>query len=380
MSKPLVKGWCPGAYRPMRSGDGLVYRVRPFFAQISVQQALGLANLAMRYGNGMIDLTNRANLQIRGISEANGPAVLEGIGALGLLDDDPTQEARRNILVSPFWQSGDVTENLTRKLLNHLPKLPDFPAKIGFSIDTGTQPCLTISPADFRFERSGCGLILRADGARLGRSVTLETAMPILSELVDFFVANMTDTRRRMAKILKNRVLPEEWRQTAPLEPMDRVTPGLMEIGGRVFAVLGGPFGQIGADDLRRMLEDTTAAFIRVTPWRLIGVPAINLSETTGFITQPDDTRLKINACAGAPYCSQATVMTRRFAHDVQKLPIKDIHISGCEKGCALPRAADLTLVGRNGVFDLVRDGNAWDRPVATGLSFEDALKKSGGS
>ncbi len=24
-----VKGWCPGALRPMESGDGLVVRVRP---------------------------------------------------------------------------------------------------------------------------------------------------------------------------------------------------------------------------------------------------------------------------------------------------------------------------------------------------------------
>ena len=30
MSAAAIKGWCPGALRPMQSGDGLVVRVRPF--------------------------------------------------------------------------------------------------------------------------------------------------------------------------------------------------------------------------------------------------------------------------------------------------------------------------------------------------------------
>ena len=29
MSAFEIKGWCPGALRPMLSGDGLVVRVRP---------------------------------------------------------------------------------------------------------------------------------------------------------------------------------------------------------------------------------------------------------------------------------------------------------------------------------------------------------------
>ena len=29
MSAPVIQGWCPGALRPMMSGDGLVVRVRP---------------------------------------------------------------------------------------------------------------------------------------------------------------------------------------------------------------------------------------------------------------------------------------------------------------------------------------------------------------
>ena len=65
MTAFAIKGWCPTALRPMLSGDGLVVRVRPHGGQLSAAQASGIADLATCYGNGLIDLTGRANLQIR---------------------------------------------------------------------------------------------------------------------------------------------------------------------------------------------------------------------------------------------------------------------------------------------------------------------------
>ena len=65
MSASVIKGWCPGALRPMQSGDGLVVRVRPFGGRLDAAQISGLAHLAEHHGNGLIDVTSRANLQIR---------------------------------------------------------------------------------------------------------------------------------------------------------------------------------------------------------------------------------------------------------------------------------------------------------------------------
>ena len=42
------------------------------------------------------------------------------------------------------------------------------------------------------------------------------------------------------------------------------------------------------------------------------------------------------------------------------------LHVSGCVKACAHPAAADLTLVGRDGRYDVVLDGTTRDKPVAT--------------
>ena len=101
--RPEAKGWCPGAYRPMMSGDGLVVRVRPTCARLTADQVVGLCEVADALGNGVIDLTSRANLQIRGVSEDNHAEVLQRLAALDLLRDDPALESRRNILISPFW-------------------------------------------------------------------------------------------------------------------------------------------------------------------------------------------------------------------------------------------------------------------------------------
>ena len=51
MTAPVVKGYCPGALRPMMSGDGLVVRVRPFNGRLRRAQADGIATLAAAHGN-----------------------------------------------------------------------------------------------------------------------------------------------------------------------------------------------------------------------------------------------------------------------------------------------------------------------------------------
>ncbi|MEQ1672674.1 MAG: precorrin-3B synthase, partial [Hyphomicrobium sp.] len=46
MNEFEIKGWCPGALRPMMSGDGLVVRVRPRAGRLTMAQALGIAQAA----------------------------------------------------------------------------------------------------------------------------------------------------------------------------------------------------------------------------------------------------------------------------------------------------------------------------------------------
>lgn len=366
---PVVRGWCPGAYRPMMSGDGLVVRVRPFRAALSPDQGLALCDLARRFGNGTLDLTSRANLQIRGVADADFPALLEGLGAIGLLDPDPAMEHRRNILMAPDWLPGGLTDRLHAALLDALPTLPDLPGKMGYAIDTGAGARLLGSSADFRFELDGTGrLMLRADGAARGRPIDESDAMAALSEMVVWFIETGGPKVGRMRRHLRETPLPQDWQIATPRRPAPPLSPGLTQDG----LILGAAFGSLAADDLEPALHMPGLTEMRLMPGRLFWLRGVQAHEMPGFIATPDSTLLAAHACPGAPLCPQATVETRALARDLAGRVRGSLHVSGCAKGCALPRRADITLTGRNGCFDLVRNGTAGDVPTATGLTPAD--------
>jgi precorrin-3B synthase len=89
-----------------------------------------------------------------------------------------------------------------------------------------------------------------------------------------------------------------------------------------------------------------------------------------GLIMRGDDPLLRVVACTGAPACPEARVETREFAAALAPYLSTNLrlHVSGCAKGCAHPRASAMTLVGTNKGFDLIRNGSARDVPTLRGL------------
>jgi precorrin-3B synthase len=47
--------------------------------------------------------------------------------------------------------------------------------------------------------------------------------------------------------------------------------------------------------------------------------------------------------------------------------------MSGCAKGCASAAPAPITLIGRDGAYDLLFDGRAGDEPLLRGLDLKRA-------
>lgn len=203
MTRLAIKGWCPGALKPMMSGDGLVVRVRPYGGRLDAMQAAELADLAERYGNGLIDATSRANLQIRGVTHQAHPALLEGLSQLKLIDRDPEAESRRNVLVTPFWGVADDTSSLAAELEQALAgNAIDLPTKFGFAVDDGEVRVLAGASADIRIERDRAGgLIVRADGIEFGHSTTRGDAVNAAIALAEWFVRSggVSGRRGRMA-------------------------------------------------------------------------------------------------------------------------------------------------------------------------------------
>ncbi|MTI03846.1 cobalamin biosynthesis protein CobG [Roseibium sp. RKSG952] len=369
-SKPVVQGWCPGAHRPMMSGDGLVVRVRPRLARLSAAQTLGLCELSERFGNGTIDLTNRANLQLRGVAEADHRSLLAKLTALDLLDAEPGIEVRRNILVSPLYQADDLTARLAHELIERLGELPALPAKFGFAIDTVPKRQLAGDSADIRLELGEAGLILRADGCETGRSVTEGEAIDRLIDLAVWFSAHFTPETRRMARLISSRQLPTQWLGDHPCAIGEPLEPGTYLLG----PVYGAPFGQLPAKQLSDLIGKSGAVAMRVTPWRMFLLEDGAAISAPDFVTDGTDPLMTTDACPGAPLCPQAEVETRGIARELAQRVSGSLHVSGCTKGCARMGSADITLVGSAGRFDLVKQGRAGDEPIQRGLTPETLM------
>jgi len=377
MSAASVKGWCPGAIRPMPSGDGLVVRVRPFGGRLDAAQAAGLADLAERHGNGLIDVTSRANLQIRGVSENSHRLLLDGLAQLSLLDPDAGTEARRNILVTPFWRDGDETQALAAELEEALAdSMLELPVKFGFAIDDGKSRVLAGNSADVRIERDAAGgLLVRADGARFGRSVARGEAVATALAIARWFAASaVSDGRGRMATHLAAGAnLPAALRgEMEPAPIMAAARPGLYPQG----AMVGVAFGQFSHATLNQLSGCGHA--LRMTPWRMVlSEGKRTMPSAPGLITEPYDPALRVIACSGAPRCREAHGDTRALAaaltHNIGAAA--QLHVSGCAKGCAHSGAAAITLVATAQGFDLVRGGSTRDEPVLRGLDREDVVR-----
>ena len=361
MTAPVVRGWCPGALRPMLSGDGWVVRVRPPLGRLTQAQAAGIADLARRYGNGLIDLSSRANLQIRGVTEAGHSPLIEGLRTLSLADPDAATEARRNIVLTPFWEQDDDSHRIGTDLARLLaaPDAPDLPGKFGFAVDAGGTPVLRCLPADIVVERGPTGLTLRAAGAASGKPVTARTAAAEAIALARWFHASggARDGRGRMARHLAaGALLPKGFTHAT-----DRVAPVTTPGPCRAGWLAALAFGQCPAETLAAL---AALGPLRTTPWRMLLIEGLSMRpDIPGLIDDADDPLLRVIACTGAPACPQALQPTRPMARAMAPHlpPGATLHLSGCSKGCAHPGRAALTLVGQPGGWGLVRNGTAAD-------------------
>ena len=126
---PAIKGWCPTLLSPMQSGDGWLARVKPSAGMLSAEAARLIADAARRHGNGHIDLTSRANLQVRGLSPRSAEDFAETIIAAGLANTNPIAGSRSAM----SW----------RARLG--PTIPPPPSTLMLSRAT-SKPCLPASP------------------------------------------------------------------------------------------------------------------------------------------------------------------------------------------------------------------------------------------
>src|ERR1700681_2698724 len=79
------RGACPGLSAPMQTGDGLLVRLMPAGA-IALDALRTLCAEARRYGNGVIEITGRGSIQVRGLTAASAANFAAAVADLGIAE------------------------------------------------------------------------------------------------------------------------------------------------------------------------------------------------------------------------------------------------------------------------------------------------------
>ncbi len=396
----LRRGWCPSTLNPMETGDGWLVRLHPPGAQLTPAQLRRLAALASEHGNGLIEVSARGNMQLRGVTAQSHPALVATLLAERLVDEHDGDGPQRLTLVSPLADipgpsgasRGDLIDALAlaAEIEMRGREIGGLPAKFSVVVDGGGQSSLDGFAGDIRLVATAPDRVVMAlaDRLWLGPIAVTEAGAAVAQTMARFAArrAQAPDALRRMGDLATAELaalcdIPLT--EPPPQRPAPR-RAGLFALGESHAALVGLPFGRAEAatlDGLAQAAETRGCPEIRFSPWRGIAFRGLSQPDAMalldgaaadGLITRDDDPRLSVQACAGAPACSRAEAPAMADAARLSEALAPDLaggltlHVSGCLKSCARPGASDLTLVGEGGRYRIVIGGGARDSAVAT--------------
>ena len=362
-----------GLFYAAPSQDAFMLRLRLPGGILRAHQARGLADVAERFGGGYVDITTRANLQIREIGAEHPIEVLQAIDELGLSSRGSGADNIRNLTGSPaagidaheLYDTRPLSRALYHLILNHR-ELYGLPRKFNIAFDGGGRLSVLEDTNDIGFTavRVGPGKEVpegvyfrmalggltghMAFATDAGVLLTPDEVVPAAVAIVKAFIAHgdRTDRHKARMKYLIDRwgipklveeaavYLPFPWRYAGsdvsePRGSIDRyghigvheqAQPGLCYIGV-VF-----PVGRVTCEQLRGlagMAERFGSGTLRLTVWQnllISDIPQADVAavtaeiETLGLGIKASAIRGGLVACTGNVGCKFALADTKRHA------------------------------------------------------------------
>ena len=394
---------CPGLYRIVPAKDGGICRIRMPLGLVSSGQARAIAEAARLFGSGEIEITNRANFQLRGVRSEAEQALIGFLRATSVAPDQPSTDDIRNVMISPT-AGIDPTELLDVRPLAEavLDRLMTVEAFRGLSpkfcllIDGGGEVAVMDHPHDIWL-----AAVRRQDGEvmlRLGlagipdmnrnddtqRLIAPVDCVAVTAALIGLFLdlaaERGSDVSRfrhltgelgaeglldRLETRLGHKLLRPVETVLAPrsaILPLGHVGIHDQRQAGRAF-IGGVPF--VGRLDHLRLtqLADLADRFsegrLRLTPWQsimLTNVPRVDANaavaclEAIGLTCDAAHPAATLMACSGSAGCVKAAADTRLHAAQLAMALAgqergQTVHLSGCNRSCAMPGTADVTLL-----------------------------------
>jgi precorrin-3B synthase len=365
---------CPGLLRVVAARDGGLCRVRLPGGVLATAEAHAIAEAARTHASGVIELTNRANVQLRGVRPGHERALSDMLMRAGLGPEVPMSmpapgedasahaelaDDRRNLMLSPLagCDPNALFDTTTLAapildLLQHEPRFAALTPKFALLVDGGERLAALDHPHDiwlaaarhgeraaFMFGLAGCP----ADAA-LG-AVEPQHVLALLRALLHAFLDLAEAGQRRMRDVCAShgaeavllqaqRYLDftprrdeavQQWRR-ASVNMAARLGAHALHADGSGYAGAQPPLGRLDAptlDALAALAQSRGSATLRITPWQGVLLPGVAAHELApvlaqlaalGLITDSTAPLARLIACTGTAGCAKSHADTKADA------------------------------------------------------------------
>ena len=430
---------CPGLFRMPLANDGGICRIKLPLGRLTSEQINGIADAAETFSCGYVELTTRANVQIRAVAKNNQQELINKILDLGLGPLTPEGDDIRNVMVAPtagidvdmscntvefadkllamlqleknfaslspkfsfLINGGETTQVLNHKADIWLSAHPDGKAyNFGFASSALDMPDSKSPTIGSITEKKALEFIRYA----LGLFISITKSEPSISRMKhlcvsgrfkDFLTHIYQHFGNDISKPLMNPDLHEDLSTLTGILPQKQ--KDFFYVGAR--PELGRMASKTlhGVAELARMRARNTP--IRLTHYQGIIIPDCSRDEATlirdglsklGLATDENNPALYVYCCAGAPLCHSALSNVQRdgkyLVDHFSGNPKALVHLTACSKSCVATVAFPFTILAvKDGVYNLYRANlmnetgkNKFGQLLCENMSISDVMRYIG--
>ena len=369
---------CPGLLRIVQALDGGICRIKLAGGSITAAQAHAVADAAQAYAGGVIEATNRANLQIRGIG-AEQDALIAKLLAADLGPSNAAGDDVRNLMLSPsagidpqmLFDTRPLADEILATLQNH-PRFHALSAKFAVQLDGGEALAMLEHHHDVwlsAFVRNGETLLAFGLAGCPGldaplAAVPLAQGHALVVAVLEAFLDLASPEQTRMRHLAVDSVLSRLSLLLLSADGFKRPPSGaLLHLGSypqaqtnQFYVAAIAPLGRLDSTMLTgiaRLASDHGDGTLRFTPWQGVLLPNVEKPhavsvrlEQLGLLCSPDQPLARMTACTGSSGCGKGLADTKADARQLAALaPGVDVHLSGCPRSCAAAHVAPVTLL-----------------------------------
>lgn len=378
--------------RIVAAQDGGICRVKLAGGELQALQAEAVAQAADRYASGVIEATNRANLQLRGVGPEQ-QALIDALLAAGLGPRLAGGDDVRNVMLSPAAGLDrhmllDVRP-LAAQVLHSLESEPRYhalSAKFAVQLDGGEGLAMLDHHHDVWVSarqvngqtQLAWGLAGCPGSAAAWGVVPVEQGHELVMGLLQRFLQLASPQQARMRELLAaglGDAFGGAPGAAARLPRSGEPAPALgiypQHQAGLSMVLANAPLGRLDSAMLRgiaalaRQYGDST---LRITPWQGVLLPnvadthapaALAALQALGFVTSAQQPLAPMIACTGSAGCARGQADTKADAAHLGSLLLRrraplSVHLSACGRSCAAAHVAPVTLLAsRAGHYDV---------------------------